>query len=144
MRCRCGQRRLPPTSAEQVCAEARKYGASVCVELMTGAAGVPATAASPVESACTVVGFPLGASATTMKVQEAETAIRAGAEEIDMRSTSTPGPATATPFVEDIQAVVQAAHKSGAIVKVIETTALLDDRQKDRGHAGEASPARNS
>ncbi len=40
-------------------------------------------AGSPVK-VCTVVGFPLGANATEIKVAETEAAVREGAQEIDM------------------------------------------------------------
>ena len=67
-----------------VCAEALRYEfASVCVN----AFWVPFVEAelrvSPVK-VCTVVGFPLGATSTTAKVIEAQEALTAGAEEIDM------------------------------------------------------------
>src|SRR5271165_6828888 len=74
------------TAAEirKVCAEARKYGfASVCVNPYW----VPLVAAELAGSAvkvCSVVGFPLGANATAIKVAEAEAAVRVGAQEIDM------------------------------------------------------------
>jgi len=120
------------TDIRQVCAEARKYGfASVCVNPYWVPLVAGELAGSPVK-VCTVVGFPLGASATAVKVQEAETAIRAGAKEIDMvLNIGELRGGNCDAVREDIQAVVQAAHKSGAIVKVILETALLDDSQKE-------------
>jgi deoxyribose-phosphate aldolase len=116
----------------QVCAEARKYGfASVCVNPYW----VPLVAAELAGSAvkvCTVVGFPLGASATAIKVAEAEMAIRAGAQEIDMvLNIGELRGGNNDAVRQDIEAVVQASHKGGAIVKVILETALLDDHQKE-------------
>ena len=114
--------------------EARKYEfASVCVNPYW----VPVVAAelkgSPVK-VCTVVGFPLGANSTAIKVAETEAAIRVGAQEIDMVINI--GELRGGNFDvvrQDIQAVVQAAHRGGAIVKVILETALLDDNQKAMG-----------
>jgi deoxyribose-phosphate aldolase len=111
--------------------EARKYSfASVCVNPYW----VPLVAAelsgSPVK-VCTVVGFPLGANATATKVAETESAIRQGAQEIDMVINI--GELRGGNFEaarQDIKAVVDAAHHGGAIVKVILETALLDDNQK--------------
>jgi deoxyribose-phosphate aldolase len=120
----------------KVCAEARQYGfASVCVNPYW----VPLVAAELAGSTvkvCTVVGFPLGASATEVKVFEAETAVRAGAEEIDMvLNIGELRGGNHDAALRDIQAVVEATHRAGstvggAIVKVILETALLDDNQK--------------
>jgi len=117
----------------KVCAEARTYEfASVCVNPYW----VPVVAAELAGSAvkvCTVVGFPLGASATAIKVAETEAAVRAGAQEIDMVVNI--GELRGGNFDavgKDIRAVVEAAHRGGAIVKVILETALLDDEQKTR------------
>jgi deoxyribose-phosphate aldolase len=115
----------------KVCAEARQHGfAAVCVNpywtpLVTGE-----LAGSRVK-VCAVIGFPLGANATSIKVAEAAEAVRAGAREIDMvlnigelRGGNHEG------VLRDIRAVVDAAHQGGAIVKVILETALLTDEQK--------------
>lgn len=121
------------TEAEirKLCAEARKYSfASVCVNPYW----VPVVAAeltgSPVK-VCTVIGFPLGANATEIKRAETESAIRAGAREIDMviNVGALKGGDHDT-VKRDIQAVVEVSHRGGAIVKVILETALLDDNQK--------------
>jgi deoxyribose-phosphate aldolase len=85
---------------------------------------------SPVK-VCTVVGFPLGANATSIKVAETENAIRVGAQEIDMViNVGELRGGNYDVVRQDIQAVVEAAHRGGAIVKVILETALLDDNQK--------------
>jgi deoxyribose-phosphate aldolase len=115
----------------KVCQEARKYGfASVCVNPYW----VPLVAAELAGSevkVCTVIGFPLGANATSIKVAETEAAVRVGAQEIDMVLNI--GELRGGNYFavhQDIQAVVRAAHAGGAIVKVILETALLDDNQK--------------
>src|SRR5689334_3712226 len=69
---------------QKVCAEARRYGfASVCVNPYWVPLAAAELAGSQVK-VCTVVGFPLGANATEVKVTETNAAIRAGAQEIDM------------------------------------------------------------
>jgi deoxyribose-phosphate aldolase len=114
-----------------VCAEARQYGfAAVCVNPYWVPLAVVEIGGSQVK-ACTVIGFPLGANATSIKVAETMEAVRAGAREIDMvlnvgelRGGNGDG------VLRDIRAVVEAAHDGGAIVKVILETALLTDEQK--------------
>jgi deoxyribose-phosphate aldolase len=115
----------------ELCREARDYNfASVCVNSYWVPLAAAELAASPV-LVCTVVGFPLGATSTAAKVAETETALADGAQEIDMvlnigalRGGDCDG------AKRDIGAVVEAAHRRGAIVKVILETALLDDGQK--------------
>ena len=115
----------------KICREARKYGfASVCVN----PCWVPVVAAelegSPVK-VCTVVGFPLGASATPVKAAVAEHAVRQGAQEIDMViNVGALRGGDYDSVSNDIQAIAGASHRGGAIVKVILETALLDDNQK--------------
>src|SRR3974377_899387 len=68
----------------KVCQEARQYSfASVCVNPYWVPLVATELAGSPVK-VCTVVGFPLGANSTGIKVAETEAALRAGAQEIDM------------------------------------------------------------
>jgi deoxyribose-phosphate aldolase len=115
----------------KLCEEARHYGfASVCVNPYWVRLVAKELAGSPVK-VCSVVGFPLGASATEIKVAETAAAIRDGAQEIDMVLNigelrgGNPDAVRA-----DIKAVVDAAHGGGAIVKVILETALLNEEQK--------------
>ncbi len=126
------------TEAEirNLCAEAREYGfASACVNSYWVRLAAAELAGSGVK-VCSVVGFPLGAGATTAKVAETEEAIREGAQEIDMVLNI--GELRGGNFAavqNDIQAVVTAAHRAGALVKVILETALLEDDQKKAGCA---------
>lgn len=124
----------PEATRQQVvklCEEARRFGfATVCVN----PAWVPLCAellrGSPVK-VCTVVGFPLGATLTEVKRVETELAIRLGAQEIDM--VIPVGALRSGDWDRvylDIAAVVEAAHKGEAIVKVILEAALLDDDEK--------------
>jgi deoxyribose-phosphate aldolase len=120
----------------RICAEARGYNfASVCVNPYWVPLAAGELSGSSVK-VCTVVGFPLGANATAIKVRETETAIRAGAREIDMvLNIGELRGGNEDAARNDICAVVNAAHQGGAIVKVILETALLDDPQKVLGCA---------
>lgn len=115
----------------KVCREARQHNfASVCVNPYWVALVRSELHGSPVK-VCTVVGFPLGATTTEAKVAETASALRAGAQEIDMVinvGALRSGDHEAVKL--DIQEVVKVSHAAGAIVKVILETALLDDNQK--------------
>jgi deoxyribose-phosphate aldolase len=115
----------------KLCREARQYNfASVCINPYWVALAAAELAGSPVK-VCTVVGFPLGATSTEAKVAETEAALRAGAREIDMvQNIGALRSGDHDAVKRDISAVVEAAHRAGAIVKVILETALLDDNQK--------------
>lgn len=78
----------------------------------------------------TVIGFPLGANTTAIKVAEADQAIKDGVQEIDMVQNIGELKAGHLATVEaDISAVVTSAHAKGVMVKVIIETALLTDRE---------------
>jgi deoxyribose-phosphate aldolase len=80
-----------------------------------------------------VVGFPLGAHTTETKVFETQAAIQDGANEIDMVLNIGALKAKDDARVAaDVQAVCEAAHRGGAIVKVIIEAALLNDDEKVR------------
>jgi deoxyribose-phosphate aldolase len=115
----------------KLCAEAKKYGfASVCVNPYWVGLVAAELSGSPVK-VCTVVGFPLGATTTESKIAETEIALRAGAQEIDMvQNVGALRSGDLETVKQDIKGVVEAAHRAGAIVKVILETALLDDNQK--------------
>jgi deoxyribose-phosphate aldolase len=115
----------------KVCREARKYGfASVCINPYWVPLVAAELAGSPVK-VCTVIGFPLGATSTEAKVAETEAALRVGAQEIDMvQNIGALRSGDHETVKADIAAVVEVAHRAGAIVKVILETALLDDNQK--------------
>lgn len=68
----------------QLCAEARAYHfASVCVNPVHVKLCAQLLRGSDVAT-CTVVGFPLGANGTAVKVYETQVAVADGAAEIDM------------------------------------------------------------
>lgn len=120
-----------PDQIAQLCFEARKYNfASVCVnpawvplcaELLKGTSA----------KVCTVIGFPLGATAPEVKAFEATNAINQGATEIDMVINIGALKARDLDLVaKDIRGVVVAAHSRNVLVKVIIETALLTDEEK--------------
>jgi deoxyribose-phosphate aldolase len=115
----------------KLCREAREYKfASVCVNSYWVPLAAAEVAGSPVK-VCSVVGFPLGATSTEAKAAEAQAALQAGAHEIDMvQNIGALRSGDYDAVQADIAAVVEVAHRSGAIVKVILETALLDDDQK--------------
>jgi deoxyribose-phosphate aldolase len=115
----------------QLCYEARKYNfASVCInptnvklcaDLLEGS-GIPV---------CTVVGFPLGATPTDVKVFETQKAIRDGAIEVDMVINVGALKSRDYELVEsDIASIARACHAGNAILKVIIEAALLTDEEK--------------
>ena len=115
----------------RICGEARVFGfATVCVNPCWVPLAASELAGTPVK-VCTVVGFPLGAGATEIKVAEASAMLRVGAQEIDMVINIGALRSGDYDTVKcDIQAVVAESHKAGAIVKVILETALLDKPEK--------------
>jgi deoxyribose-phosphate aldolase len=124
----------PEATAQQVkkiCEEALEYNfASVCVNPSFASLVAGLLSGSEVET-CTVVGFPLGATLPTVKMAETLTVIAMGATEIDMVINIGALKAQAYGQVlNDIEAVVQAAHNQRAIVKSIIETALLTRQEK--------------
>jgi deoxyribose-phosphate aldolase len=118
---------------QRMCGEALRYEfASVCVNACYVAQVAEALRGSPV-LACAVVGFPLGATLTSVKVFEASEAIRLGAREIDMVINIGALKSGDDAGVEaDIRAVTEASHSGGAICKAIIETGLLTEDEKIR------------
>lgn len=82
---------------------------------------------------CTVIGFPLGANHTHIKVAEALKAIQEGATEIDMViNIGALKSGEINTFKQDIQAVAFQARSSGTLLKVIIETCLLTDGEIQR------------
>ncbi len=126
---------LKPEATEadivRICREAVDYGfASVCVNPYYVPLVADMLRGSRVLT-CTVVGFPLGASMPETKAFEAARAVQDGAQEIDMVINIGALKSARYDWVRyDVEQVVAAAHKGGAIVKVIFETALLTDEEK--------------
>jgi deoxyribose-phosphate aldolase len=124
----------PDATADQIaqlCYEARKFKfASVCVNPTHVKLCAELLQGSPVK-VCTVIGFPLGASAPEVKAFEAQTALKDGATEIDMViNIGALKAGDLTQVAQDIHEVVKVGHAAGAIVKVIIETSLLNDEEK--------------
>ncbi|AVK63920.1 deoxyribose-phosphate aldolase [Lactobacillus sp. CBA3606] len=84
-------------------------------------------AGSDVKTAC-VIGFPLGANTTVIKVAESKQAIKDGVDELDMVMNIGEFKSGHDDIVQkDIEAVVEVGHQAGKLVKVIIETALLTD-----------------
>jgi len=115
----------------QLCFEAKKYHfASVCVNPTNVKLCADLLRGSDVK-VCTVIGFPLGATTTEVKVAETKNALDNGATEIDMVMNIGALKAGDTELVaHDIHEVVQATHAANAILKVIIETALRTDEEK--------------
>lgn len=115
----------------QLCFEAKKYHfASVCVNPTNVKLCADLLRNSDVK-VCTVIGFPLGATSTEVKVFETRNALENGATEIDMVINIGALKAGDTELVaKDIHEVVKVVHSAGALVKVIIETALLTDDEK--------------
>ncbi|UXR65794.1 deoxyribose-phosphate aldolase [Bdellovibrio bacteriovorus] len=114
---------------EKLCAEATEHSFfSVCVNTSYVKACADLLKDSSVKVCC-VVGFPLGAMDTESKAAETTTAIRNGAQEIDMVIQIGALKDRRLDYVrDDIKAVVRAAQ--GHTVKVIIETSLLNNDDK--------------
>ncbi len=115
---------------KKLCEEALKYTfASVCVNPTRVKEAYEILKDSEVK-VCTVIGFPLGATTTKVKVFETKDAIENGATEVDMVINIGRLKDKDYDFIkEDIKAVVEAA-KGKALTKVIIETCLLTDEEK--------------
>jgi deoxyribose-phosphate aldolase len=124
------------TAAEidTICDEALRHRfASVCVNGVWVRRCAEILAGSGV-IVCSVIGFPLGASAPEVKVYEARRAVEDGACEIDMVVNVGALKSGDDEFVRrDIAGVAEVCHRLGAKLKVILETALLTDPEKVRG-----------
>jgi deoxyribose-phosphate aldolase len=116
---------------DQMCEEAVEYNfASVCVN----PAWVRRTSSNLRGSgvlACSVIGFPFGATTPEIKAMEARRALRDGAREVDMViNIGALKSGNHDLVADDIAKVVDSAHEVGAVCKVIIETALLTDEEK--------------
>jgi deoxyribose-phosphate aldolase len=125
------QQVLTDADLEKGLAVAREYDvASVCIKpyavrlaasILQGSTVLPST----------VIGFPHGGHLTRIKVAEAEAAMDDGAVELDMVVNIGKVLAKQYGFVaDDVNAVVEAAHRRGAKVKVIFENCFLKDEHK--------------
>ena len=124
-----------PDEIDQAAQEGRALGtASVCVNGRWVARVRAALEGSAVKT-CAVIGFPLGAMATSVKADEARQAVADGAAELDMVMSLGEARAGHWDLVaKDIAAVIAAAGK--VPVKVILETALLAPCRRGAGITG--------
>ncbi len=124
----------PEATANQIvrlCEEAREFGLGA---VMMNSCHV-ALAASNLQGSDVkigaVVGFPLGAALTSVKVFEAAEAMKLGAREIDMVMNIGALKAGDRELVSsDIRAVAEVVHAQKSLLKVILETGLLTDDEK--------------
>ena len=116
---------------EKLCREAAKYHfASVCVNPTWISLAAQMLRGTPVKI-CTVIGFPLGATLTSVKRYEAAEALRLGAQELDMVMNVGAMKSGDRARVEsDIRGVSEVAHGGGASLKVILENVLLTREEK--------------
>jgi deoxyribose-phosphate aldolase len=123
---------LTDDDLDRGCRLAREYDvASVCIkpyavrraaELLTGSAVAVGT----------TIGFPHGGHVPAIKVAESRRAVADGARELDMVVNIGKVLSGDWEYVaDDVRAVVEAAHRDGALVKVIFENCFLNDAQKE-------------
>lgn len=115
---------------DKLCAEAKEHDfMSVCVNPFWVKRSAELLAGTDVK-VCTVIGFPLGANTTAVKVAETRDAIANGATEIDMvLNVGALKSGDLETVKQDVAAVKQAA--GDVLVKVILETGLLTDQEKE-------------
>lgn len=120
-----------PEQIVKLCEEAKEFDfMSVCVN----PAYVPLAAQCLKDSdvkVCTVIGFPLGMNLTKTKVEEAQLAIKEGADEIDMVINVGMLKAGHDDYVEEEIRELKAVAGQ-RVLKVIIETCLLSDEEKVR------------
>lgn len=127
------QQTLTDAELEQGCRLAREYDvASVCIKPYAVRLAVSLLAGSTV-AVGTTVGFPHGGHLTAVKAHEAERALDDGARELDMVVNIGKVLSKDWRYVaDDVRAVVEVAHRRGALVKVIFENCFLADEHKEQ------------
>jgi deoxyribose-phosphate aldolase len=126
---------LKPEATEsditRLCREAREYGfKTVCINPCWVDVARRKLSDSSV-LVCTVIGFPLGANLTEVKLSEARLALEQGAAELDMVQNAGALRSGDSAFVQaEIAALARVAHAGGAILKVILETSVLSEEEK--------------
>ena len=116
---------------EKLCREAAQFEfASVCVNPTWVSLAAHLLGGTRVK-VCTVVGFPLGATLTSVKRYEAAELLRLGAQELDMVMNVGAMKSGDLARVEaDIRGVSEAVHGGGGTLKVILENILLTNDEK--------------
>ena len=120
-----------PEQIVKLCEEAKEFDfMSVCVNPAYVPLAAQCLKGSDVK-VCTVIGFPLGMNLTKTKVEEAQLAIKEGADEIDMVINVGMLIAGHDDYVEEEIRELKAVAGS-KVLKVIIETCLLTDEEKVR------------
>jgi deoxyribose-phosphate aldolase len=124
---------LTDAELEKGCRLARDYDvASICIKPYGVKLAAQLLAGSTV-AVGTTIGFPHGGHVTSVKVAESEQAMADGAKELDMVVNIGKVLSGDWDYVtRDVAAVVEAAHRKGALVKVIFENCFLTDAHKER------------
>ena len=124
----------PEATQEQIirlCQEAREFRFAAAVVNPAYVELAALQLAGSAVKVAAVVGFPLGATLSSVKRFEAGEALRLGAREIDMVLNLGALHSGNCAFVEsDIRGVAEVTHDRGGLLKVILETALLSEDDK--------------
>src|ERR1700691_3139857 len=124
----------PEATANQIvrlCEEAREFGLGAVMVNSCHVALATSNLQGSDVTVGAVVGFPLGAALTSVKVFEAAEAMKLGAREIDMVINIGALKAGDRELVlSDIRAVAEVVHEQKSLLKVILETGLLTDDEK--------------
>ncbi len=120
-----------PQQIKKLCEEAVIHNfASVCVNPTYVTLAAKLLQSSEV-AVCTVIGFPLGANTTAVKIFEAMEAMKEGADELDMVINIGHLKSGGEKYVEvEIKMLADVVHAQKKILKVIIETVLLTDEEK--------------
>lgn len=124
---------LTDDDLDRGCRLAREYDvASVCIKPYAVRRAAELLAGSTV-AVGTTIGFPHGGHVPAIKVAESRQAMADGARELDMVVNIGKVLSGDWRYVaDDVRAVVEAARRDGALVKVIFENCFLNDAQKER------------
>jgi deoxyribose-phosphate aldolase len=115
----------------RLCEEAREFGLGAVMVNSCHVALATSNLQGSDVTVGAVVGFPLGAALTSVKVFEAAEAMKLGAREIDMVINIGALKAGDRELVlSDIRAVAEVVHAQKSLLKVILETGLLTDDEK--------------
>jgi deoxyribose-phosphate aldolase len=119
-----------PAEVKKLCEEAVQYGfAAVCVPPFFVKDAARALEGTKV-NVCTVVGFPMGYSATPAKVEEIKKAIDEGASELDCVINICAVKSKQWNYVRnEIDSMAMASQMRGKVIKLIIETGLLTDAE---------------
>ncbi len=117
----------------RLCEEAKEYHfASVCIN-PSWVSLCDKLLKEDAVRVCTVVGFPLGANLTKIKLEESRLACEEGASEIDMvLNIGWAKMGSWAKVLSEIQEIARLVKGEGACLKVILETALLTEEEKER------------